>query len=345
MDTTAPQVAPTAVVRPPPTRLTPYHRQGSRLRRFVFTLPNWTPAEYDIIKEIDCQWMVVGKEVCPDTGTPHLQGACVLLRQMAFSTVKLMIGNRCHIESMRGTPQQSLTYCSKEDLLPFVKGVMPSPGKRNDIHDVCERVLQGETLRQLAQDPDVGAVAIVKYHKGLTILRSLSRPPRLAPPVVLWLHGETGTGKTRSCYELGRALVSGEEPLDDIWISSGSLRWFDGYDGQSVAIIDDFRSKDVANFAFLLRLLDRYPFKVEFKGGFIEWTPAYIFITSPYSPLRTFAKRNEHLPEDLNQLNRRLTDIFDMEHYPGEDGRVRLVASMLSCCSPPGIPDVIEILD
>lgn len=45
-----------------------------RLRRICLTLHDWTDAEYKAITELDCTWMVIGKEHCPDTGRPHLQG-------------------------------------------------------------------------------------------------------------------------------------------------------------------------------------------------------------------------------------------------------------------------------
>lgn len=122
---------------------------------------------------------------------------------------------------------------------------------------------------------------------------------------------------------------------DDIWISSGGLRWFDGYDGQYVAIFDDFRNKDVAaGFAFFLRLLDRYPVAVEFKGGFAAWVPRVIFITCPYSPTRCFAKHGQVVPpEDLGQLDRRITRTFEFEHELTESDRRLLCTEVLGLVS------------
>ena len=50
---------------------------NSRLRRFCFTLNNFTEEEYKNLIEDFCQycsWMVVGKEHIVGDGTPHLQG-------------------------------------------------------------------------------------------------------------------------------------------------------------------------------------------------------------------------------------------------------------------------------
>jgi len=325
----------TTPLRLPASDRTPYARtkNGQRISRFVFTLPNWTQEEYEKITSIECKWMVVGKEVSPETGTPHLQGACILGKQMAFSTLKTLIGSRCHIEHMRGKPESSLSYCSKEDLNPFVKGTLPTPGKRNDIHIAAERIVAGESVRDLAHDTEVGAVAIVKYYKGLTVLRSLVQPVRTSAPNVIWLYGPTGTGKTRCALESGRRLSGSDS---DVWISSGSLRWFDGYDGQPVALLDDFRSKDV-RFAFFLRLLDRYPMSVEFKGGFVNWIPSTIFITCPYDPVECFATRNQYKPEDIKQLQRRIKKVIFIADPLTDVGVEKVVAILLELCGTTSI--------
>lgn len=282
------------------------NQTGQRLSRFVFTLNNYTQEETDFLKAFPCTWMIFGKET-GENGTPHLQGACILASRTAFSTLKTLTGfRRAHLETMRGKPEDSRVYCSKQDLQPFESGSLPSPGKRTDIHVAAERILAGATLKELAMDAEVGAVAIVKFHKGLTILRSLSRPDRTDFPTIFWLFGPTGIGKTKCCFLSGCKLAPGG--ADDVWISSGGLRWFDGYDGQSVVIFDDFRAKHVTSFAFLLRILDRYPVSVEFKGGFVKLNPSLIFITCPYDPDECFKTRKEHVPEDILQLKRRINE-------------------------------------
>lgn len=325
------------------------NRKGDRITRIVFTLNNYTPEEWKWFTEEwsnQSQWGIIGREV-GEQGTPHLQGACILGTRMAFSRLKTLTGfKRCHIEPMRGRVEDSVAYCSKEDSHPFEWGTRPTPGKRNDISGAVARVRNGERLKDLAKD-DEGGIAVVKFHKGLTVLRSLTRPNRTNPPCIFWIWGPTGTGKTRSCFEIGEHLCfKAGLPKDDIWISSGGLRWFDGYDGQHVAILDDLRNKQCPSFAFFLRLLDRYPFDVEFKGGFVQWVPHYIFITCPYSPARAFEKRYEHVPEDLEQLLRRIREsgggIFELggidECAGVQDSIKAKCEEHLSSCSNQGSP-------
>lgn len=68
---------------------------GVRYTRFVFTLNNWTQVEYDYLTTeftTFAKWMMIGREKCPKTGTPHLQGAVVLKKQTARSTIAKMTG-------------------------------------------------------------------------------------------------------------------------------------------------------------------------------------------------------------------------------------------------------------
>ena len=66
---------------------------------------------------------------------------------------------------------------------------------------------------------------------------------------------KTGSGKTRTAFEEFPKIYT---PL--------SYKWWEGYEGQTEVLIDDFR-KDWCKFHELLKLLDRYPFKVEAKGS------------------------------------------------------------------------------
>jgi len=287
---------------------------GQRLSRFTLTLNNYSAPDLESFKARMaeyCTFGVIGQEV-GDQGTKHLQGAGCLKKQMSFSTLK-GIFPKAHLEIMRGTPQQNMEYCSKEDPVAFIHGELPAPGKRTDLNDVALAVQGGSTLVELAQSHPV---MIVKYFKGLNVLRSLCSHKRTPdqPPRVYWLFGPTGTGKTRQAYDYGCATYGEDQTLI---LPDATLQWFDTYDGQQCVIIDDFRSKRV-NFSLLLRVLDRYPLSVPIKGAYVNWIPACIIITTPYDTDRTFEQRNQHLPEDIGQLNRRLTERISFPLGNGE---------------------------
>lgn len=55
----------------------PHDERGFRALRsyaWCFTLNNYTDEEIRRLESLECERLVVGKEVAPTTGTPHLQG-------------------------------------------------------------------------------------------------------------------------------------------------------------------------------------------------------------------------------------------------------------------------------
>lgn len=94
--------------------------------------------------------------------------------------------------------------------------------------------------------------------------------------------------------------------------------WFDGYKGQKRVIFDDFRPW-WCEFSWLLRLLDRYPIQVPVKGGFVNFIPEEIIVTTPKNPEETFGMYRTQ--EDLQQLRRRLQHVvhFDKLSSPPVD--------------------------
>lgn len=285
--------------------------RGARLTRAVFTLPNYTSDELNWWKTSfptlkAAKWCIVGQETCPNTGTPHLQGAFTLLSQVAFSTLKTWPGLlRAHIERMEGSPADSYAYCTKEDSNAFEWGDHPvsRQGKRSDLLNVVESVKCGRNMRDIA---DAHGVEVIKYHRGINALRGYLTEDRQRGrlPLILWLFGRTGCGKSLKAFELAESWRS----IDDVWCSSGKLQWFPGYDRQRACIFDDFRAKDLVSFNQCLRLTDRYPIFVDIKGGNVSWNAELIIFTSPLSITDTFAVRNEHRPEDINQLLRRVKE-------------------------------------
>lgn len=206
---------------------------------------------------------------------------------------------------MGGSPEDSQKYCSKEDEKAWEHGTCPKTrtgqGQRNDIHDVVDKLRAGGSLHDLVEDTN-DAVVLVKFSRGLSLVESIvAQRTGKGLPFIVWLYGTTGTGKTRTAFEFGQKVFG----ANNVWLSSGELKWYLGYDKQKVAIFDDFRAKSIG-FSNFLRVLDRYPIHVENKGGSKFWNPEIIFITTPKSIQETFETRFIHKPEDLKQVDRRV---------------------------------------
>lgn len=264
----------------------------SKARGYCFTLNNYTEDDYNSIICIASVYLIVGKEV-GESGTPHLQGFIYFENPRAFSAVKKMIP-KAHIEPMKGTAMQASEYCKKDKDF-FEKGEMPRQGTRTDLDEI-RKVLQetnkmSEVVKVATSYQSVKmAEQILKYHEK----------PRNWKPKVLWFYGPTGSGKSKLAYEM-----LGE----DCYTCLTTGRWFDGYDAHENVLIDDFR-KDFMKFHDFLRLLDRYAYRVETKGGTRQFLAKNIVITSAYSPDVIYDTR-----EDVQQLLRRIDQIKYID-YP-----------------------------
>ena len=111
------------------------------------------------------------------------------------------------------------------------------------------------------------------YRKAFNAYASLKQEKRSWKTRVVCLWGATGTGKTRFCYD--------QVMNSTVW-SPGDFQWFDGYKGQEIVIIDDYRGEYPIQ--LFLKLCDRYPMQVPVKGDFTNWIPKKIYITSNVKP-------------------------------------------------------------
>lgn len=269
------------------------------LRNCVITLNNYTADEYELM----CNWVgwsyvVVGREIAPGTGTPHLQVYGELRTRSRMVTINRALGGRCHIESRRGTQSQAADYCKKGG--DFIeRGELREQGHRADL-DLARRVVAEDGMRVLAQFGNVQQLRVAQ------IYLTYNEEPRDFQPTVWWLWGPTGVGKSRRAREIM------EEHDADVYCKDAT-KWWDGYDGHAGTIIDDYRGGD---FVEMLRLLDRYEHRVEVKGGYRQFRSRFIVITSPKKPEHTFGG----LLEDIMQLLRRITYVVEVvPHVPEVD--------------------------
>ena len=88
-------------------------------RNWVFTLNNYT--EDDIQRLANpyeqVKYIAYGKEIAPNTGTPHLQGYMCLWEPQRMSFFKRQLP-RAHMEPMRGRLQDNDKYVEKKETSP-----------------------------------------------------------------------------------------------------------------------------------------------------------------------------------------------------------------------------------
>lgn len=96
--------------------------------------------------------------------------------------------------------------------------------------------------------------------------------------MALW--GPTGTGKTKRAYEVASRLQ--EEKGLEFYVKPSYNTWWDGYRGEKVVIVDEFSGQWPVDYTLLV--LDRYPMKVEVKGGTVNLAASLIILTSNVPP-------------------------------------------------------------
>lgn len=266
-------------------------------RSWCFTLNNYTDEDIANISDwADVKRCVVGREV-GESGTPHLQGWVVFAKPRRLGSCrKLPSGDKMHWEKTR-SDQAAEKYCSKDNDICININNRKTAGV--GMKDFVEDIKAGQSEIQLLENHPGYLARYPNFPKRVRLLTRQAQSKQRTPPTILWIHGATGVGKTRW-------VVEREDELDIVTFQGPFLL---GLTGAAAVLFDDFRAKQV-DFAFLLRLLDRYSLSVPVKGGELPWIPERIYITTTHEPEKTFFNG-----EDLGQLRRRLTAVL---HAPDD---------------------------
>lgn len=152
----------------------------------------------------------------------------------------------------------------------FEHGEMMRQGKRSDLEAIQLEIKSGATELEIA---NTHFSKWVLYRRSFKAYHNLLSIPRDFKTLVTIYWGKTGLGKTRKVFS--------DNVGKTIW-TNGDFQWFDGYHGQEICLFDDFRGQ--YELALLLKLLDRYPMQVPVKGGFTNWRPKHVYITSNEDP-------------------------------------------------------------
>lgn len=237
---------------------------------------------------VECQYIVYGRESAPTTGQKHLQGYVSFDRPRRLAACK-KIHPTAHWEVARGSADQNRTYCTKDGDFVERGAIPPGQGKRTDLVAIADAVKRRRTDVEIDEEfPGM----LLRLGRQIDGYRARIFPPRDWPPEVFWYWGRPGTGKSR--------LVREEAGLDAYWHLGESSFW-DGYSGQEKIVLDELR-KETFTWSFLLRLLDRYPLRLNIKGSSCECQARKIWITSTFHPALLCPPG-----EDENQMLRRLT--------------------------------------
>lgn len=266
-----------------------------RSRAFCFTWNNYTEEDMMFVQSLDITYGVFGREICPTTGTPHIQGYIYYKNPRYYSAVKKRLEG-AHVDIAKGDHEDNYKYCTKSGKYEEV-GIRPKPGKRTDLEIVRDRIMEGESVDTIViEDPQ----AFHQYGRTLERIETIQNRNRFRTWMTkgIWYTGATGVGKSHKAFENYHPKTHYVYPNDN--------GWWDGYNGQEIVILNDFRGE--INFQFLLRLVDKWPEFVRRRGRepapFLAKT---IIVTSVLTLTQIYGESNNG--DDLEQLLRRFDTI------------------------------------
>lgn len=265
-----------------------------RSRRWVFTLNNYTDDdEAHILLWENVKYLVVGREV-GENGTHHLQGFVVFDKMMAFCRLRVLLP-RAHWEQAMGNSKQAADYCKKDGNFKEV-GVLSKKSEKNEIVSATRDILSGSNMAEVASEHPG---AFVKYYRGLQAYSLLWNEPYFHSDVRgLWIYGKPGSGKSRYA-----------RTFNNIFLKSQN-KWWDGYDGQDVVVLDDLDEGGVCLGHYLKIWSDRYACVGETKGGTINLKHKLFIVTSNYKIKDLFTEDNM-----MKSMLRRFI-IYDFNIFP-----------------------------
>lgn len=237
----------------------------SRHRNYCFT-SFIDPFEHKLTPD-NTKYVIVGREVCPDTGRVHFQGYVEFCGARTIQSAKALLGE-CHLEPRRGTPAEAAEYCRKDGNVILEFGIISKQGKRNDLVAIFEEIKeQGFDEVSIAERH---CTAWAMYRKAFREFHQLHEDRRMWRTEVRIYYGPTGTGKTFTAIR-----VDGCTPVE--YVKDG--RFFEGYNGEDNVLFDEFVPDEMPVTKWL-QLCDEYPHRVNCKGGTRNWKPRLIVFTT-----------------------------------------------------------------
>jgi len=250
----------------------------SRSRGWCFTINKPKTSDKEQVMQLQAHYIVVGEEE-GEQHTPHLQGYVYFKHAHRLKTVSKMLP-RANLRVAKGTGQQNRDYCTKEGKILREAGSMPKDPKDQGHHGVKGGAAGATFWKNVKEQAVAGDLDDIDPKIFVTMygaLRSIQKDHAQKMPASdtttgEWWYGPSGSGKSKTA----------RDTYPDAYIK-GLNKWWDGYRGEEVVIIEDLDKFNVSMGGDLKRWCDHYSFPAEIKGGGMNIRPKKIIITSQYA--------------------------------------------------------------
>lgn len=312
---------------------------AARNRAWCFTINNPTDADRSAVAGVynsgAAVYIVYGDEQ-GESGTPHIQGYVRFKSPKALAAVQRILGGRAHLEVGRGNDQQNRDYIIGPYTSPDGSKTKPfnelavefgemqiGQGKRTDLDKVRDLVTSGANIKSIIME-----ASSLQSIKTAQVIMPYLEDKRMWKTKVNWLWGPTGTGKSHTAWS--EAGPEAYAPL--------SYKWWQGYDRHAHVVLDDIRP-GWATFDEFLRLFDKYPLTVEYKGGSRQFQAKEIWVTAPMPPLQFFEGVNG---EAMNQIIRRIEVVRHLAvKHVDPPPQIEAPAEVIVQIDTPDIEDIV----
>tara|TARA_B100000519_G_C14255708_1_gene444900 strand:+ start:1407 stop:2879 length:1473 start_codon:yes stop_codon:yes gene_type:complete len=296
-----------------------------KTNKWVFTINNYTNecANYlmnDLQDNGSIGYCAAGKEICPKTGTPHIQGYIrftdkkgkrmkTVIRVLGYYWSKNRPGHGCwpNLKPAIKGDMANKNYCGKEcregwflEIGEAREEKREGQGARNDYHDTYD-IIKGSTFSGEKEEDLAEKIPehYLKHGKMVIRLRNLCQmrenpngEQRAKGHRIIWIFGKTGRGKSHFV----EAALEGKA-----YYMKGPGKWWDQYDMEEYLWLDDFR-KDYFKFHYLLKVLDRYRLMTEYKGGYTRIRVHITYVTCPVHPAVMYGNRKDNADQLLRRI-------------------------------------------
>lgn len=248
-----------------------FNAMASRKRHYVFTWNNYPADAVQTLRAIPAvRHLVVGREVGAN-GTPHLQGKVTFDHACSERAARRKLPG-CHVEAQRGTHAQAIAYCKKDGDFEEV-GEAPADAERQAAEQ-AERYEEAWELAKRGAIDEIDADLRIRHY---STIKAIGKDYRLRPEALdstcgIWISGAPGVGKSHAIFAR----------YPQAYVKDAS-KWWDGYQNEPVAWLDDIDPTCAAWLPRFLKLWpDRLPFPAQTKGGSLFIRPGLFIVSANY---------------------------------------------------------------
>lgn len=291
---------------------------NERGRYWVGTWNNYPENYMDYFNKLEgVTYLLIGKEVGPRTGTPHLQWFLKFRNYQRSSYIQNNLiqdnGEWSWFRLAIGNETQCVNYCKKTGNFEEHGDVRigKSAGGKATAEENKRKWDEAKALAREGRIDEINSQIYVCHYPNLKRIAADAKPtPQDLPEdtiLATWIWGASRTGKSR--------YVRGLHPRSELYTKTSNNKWWCNYNYEDYVLMDDLDRKHDYMIFFLKVWLDPYIFQAEAKFGNMTIRPKHIYITSNVHPRDIWTD-----PADIEPLLERINLIWfarpgDVCHY------------------------------